>query len=590
MDGEIKLYGIAASPGIAMGKAFLYRKSAVTVTRQMVSEVEAEVEKFKGGLQRARAEFMELKGFIVQRLGREAAGIWDAQLLMLEDPEAVESTIQKIREQKQDAASAFHEVMDKVAVAMQSSANPYLKERAADVRDMIWRVIKHIDAQSPMPLPSIPKEAVVLSHDLSPADTAQMSNKRITGFVTEVGGKTSHTAIVARSLEIPAVVGIPGLMLKASAGDTIIVDGARGMIILNPLPQTMQTYQEELKVYQKHLANLKRLRRQKAMTRDGHQVELSANIEMPEETASVLSHGAKGVGLFRTEFLYLTSDHLPTEEEQFEVYRKVAEKLAPDPVIFRTFDLGGDKVTGHNGDGEANPFMGWRAIRFCLDTPEVFKTQLRAILRASAHGQVKIMLPMICCLGEVQQAKKVVAEIKQELNEKRIKYDKACQLGIMVETPAAALTAQTLAREVDFFSIGSNDLTQYTLAVDRGNEKVAKLYDPFNPAVLRLIREIIEHGHRAGIWVGMCGEMCADPLSVPLLLGLGLDEFSMNPASVPEVKRMILNLRIDECRKAAFRAMEEPTAEGVRTVLLKFIENILPDFKMVGNTCSLEGN
>jgi phosphotransferase system enzyme I (PtsI) len=590
MGQEVKLPGISASPGIAIGRVFLYRKSALAITRQKVSEVEPEVEKFRNGLRRARAEFTELKGFIIQRLGNKDTGIWDAQLLMLEDPEAVEGTIRRIREQKQDAVSAFHEVMEKVAVSMQDSGNPYLKERAADIRDMIWRVIKHIDAQSPMPLPNIPKEAVVLSHDLSPADTAQMSNRKITGFVTEVGGKTSHTAIVARSLEIPAVVGISGLMLKASAGDTIIVDGARGLAILNPDHQTIQAYQEELRVYQKHLANLKRLRRQKAMTRDGHQVELSANIEMPEETGSVLSHGAKGVGLFRTEFLYLTSDHLPAEEEQFEVYRKVVEKLAPDPVIFRTFDLGGDKVTGDNGDGEANPFMGWRAIRFCLDTPEVFKTQLRAILRASAFGQVKIMLPMICCLGEVMQAKQVMAEVKQELNQKGIKYDKACQLGIMVETPAAALTAQVLAREVDFFSIGSNDLTQYTLAVDRGNERVAKLYDPFNPAVLRLIREVIEHGHRAGIWVGMCGEMCADPLSVPLLLGLGLDEFSMNPASVPEVKRMILSLRIDECRKAAFRAMEEPTAEGVRKVLLQFIENILPDFKLVGNTCSLEGN
>jgi phosphotransferase system enzyme I (PtsI) len=591
MNAEYRISGLAASPGIAIGRAFVYRKGAVTAVKYRVSDTGRELEKFKAGLIRAKAEFSELKQQIVLRMGEEAAAIWDAQLLMLDDPETFEGTVRRIREQRQDAASSFKEVMEEVAQGMQNSSNAYLKERSADIRDMIWRVIKHIEAQSTLPMQDLPRDAIVLAHELSPADTALMSHKKILGFITETGGKTSHTAIVARSLEIPAVVGAPDLMLKAATGQPVILDGARGLAIFNPGPQTLELYREEQKVFLKHLTNLKRLRRQKAVTRDGHQVELSANIEMPEETASVLSHGAKGVGLYRTEFLFLTSDHLPTEEEQFQVYRKVAVKLSPDPVIFRTFDLGGDKLDNKTGPlSEANPFMGWRAIRFCLDRPEVFKPQLRAILRASAHGQVKIMLPMICCLSEVIRAKKVIAEVKIELKEQGHKFDPNCQMGIMVETPSAALTARQLAREVDFFSIGSNDLTQYTLAVDRSNQKVAGLYDPFNPAVLRLIREVAEQGHRAGIWVGMCGEMCADPLAMPLLLGLGLDEFSMNPASVPEIKRMIMNLSVDECRKVAARVMEESDPMAVRRILFDFVGTILPDLKLAGQICSLERN
>ncbi|MBI4726829.1 phosphoenolpyruvate--protein phosphotransferase [candidate division TA06 bacterium] len=591
MNAEYRISGLAASPGIAIGRAFVYRKPTVSAVKYRVADTGREMEKFKSGLNRAKSEFTDLKHQIAQRMGEEAAAIWDAQLLMLDDPETFDGTARRIKELRQDAASSFKEVMEEVAQNMQNSSNAYLRERAADIRDMVWQVIKHIEAQSTLPMQDLPKDAIVLAAELSPADTALMFHKKILGFVTETGGKTSHTAIVARSLEIPAVVGAQNLLLKVSSGQELIVDGARGLAIFNPSPQTLETYREEQKVFLKHLANLKRLRRQKAVTKDGHQVELSANIEMPEETASVLSHGAKGVGLYRTEFLYLTSDHLPTEEEQFEVYRQVAEKLAPDPVIFRTFDLGGDKLDNKTGPlSEANPFMGWRAIRFCLDRPEVLKTQLRAILRASAFGKVKIMLPMICCLSEVISAKQLIAGVKQELSSQGLKFDPECQMGIMVETPSAALTSAQLAKEVDFFSIGSNDLTQYTLAVDRSNQKVAKLYDPFNPAVLRLIREVSEQGHRAGIWVGMCGEMCADPLAMPLLLGLGLDEFSMNPASVPEIKRMIMHLSVDECRKVAANVMEESDPAVIRRMLFDFVVQILPDLKLAGQICSLEPN
>jgi phosphotransferase system enzyme I (PtsI) len=583
MAKELKLQGIAASPGIGIGRIFIYRKGAPAVARQKVADAESEVQRFVRAVERARAELDELRGLVVERLGQEEAQLWDAQLMMLSDATAAERTKERIRRDGQDAASAFHEVMEQVAGQLEGSDNQYLKERVVDIRDISWRVVKHIRDQGQAP--SLPREAIVLAHELSPADAAYLAAHKTSAMVTEIGGKTSHTAIIARSLEIPAVVGIKGSLVQASQDDWAVVDGNRGTVILNPLPATLESYRRQQKAYQKHVADLKKLRRSKAITRDGHQVELSANIELPEEVPSVLSHGAKGVGLFRTEFLYLTSDRLPTEDEQYAIYRRVAEKLAPDPVIIRTFDLGGDKIGSQASDSEANPFLGWRAIRFCLDRPQMFKSQLRAILKASAHGSVKIMFPMICCLDELKRAKAMVEEAKEELRRGRIKFDEKCPVGIMVETPAAALSAQALAAESDFFSIGSNDLTQYTLAVDRTNQKVAKMYDPFNPAVLRLVREVIEAGHRAGIWVGMCGEMCADPLAVPLLLGLGLDEFSMNPVAVPEVKRMILSLRLDQCRRVASKVMEAESAERARILLAEFVIGLFPDLAL---TCSVE--
>ncbi|HBE74069.1 MAG TPA: phosphoenolpyruvate--protein phosphotransferase, partial [candidate division Zixibacteria bacterium] len=569
MAKELRLQGIAASPGIGIGRIFIHRRHAQPVTRQTVSDPESELRRFARALERARAELDELRGLVVERLGTEETELWDAQMMMLSDPTAAEGTRERIRRDGQDAASAFHEVMEQISQQLDAADSQYLKERASDIRDITWRVVKHVRDQGQAP--SIPRDSIVLAHELSPADAAYLATQKAAAMVTEIGGKTSHTAIIARSLEIPAVVGIKGSLAQASQGDWAVVDGNRGTVILNPLPATLESYRRQQKSYLRHVADLRKLRKSKAITRDGHQVELSANIELPEETVAVLSHGAKGVGLFRTEFLYLTSDRLPTEDEQYAIYRRVAEKLAPDPVIIRTFDLGGDKIGGQAPEPEANPFLGWRAIRFCLDRPELFKAQIRAILKASAHGQVKIMFPMICCLEELRRAKAAVEEAKQELRGDRVKFDEHCQVGIMIETPAAALTATALAQESDFFSIGSNDLTQYTLAVDRTNHRVARMYDPFNPAVLRLVREVIECGHRAGIWVGMCGEMCADPLAVPLLLGLSLDEFSMNPVAVPEVKRMILNLRLDQCRRVAARVMEAESADKSRAILADFV-------------------
>ena len=584
MAKELRLQGIAASPGIGIGRIFIHRRHAQPVTRQTVSDPESELRRFARALERARAELDELRGLVVERLGTEETELWDAQMMMLSDPTAAEGTRERIRRDGQDAASAFHEVMEQISQQLDAADSQYLKERASDIRDITWRVVKHVRDQGQAP--SIPRDSIVLAHELSPADAAYLATQKAAAMVTEIGGKTSHTAIIARSLEIPAVVGIKGSLAQASQGDWAVVDGNRGTVILNPLPATLESYRRQQKSYLRHVADLRKLRKSKAITRDGHQVELSANIELPEETVAVLSHGAKGVGLFRTEFLYLTSDRLPTEDEQYAIYRRVAEKLAPDPVIIRTFDLGGDKIGGQAPEPEANPFLGWRAIRFCLDRPELFKAQIRAILKASAHGQVKIMFPMICCLEELRRAKAAVEEAKQELRGDRVKFDEHCQVGIMIETPAAALTATALAQESDFFSIGSNDLTQYTLAVDRTNHRVARMYDPFNPAVLRLVREVIECGHRAGIWVGMCGEMCADPLAVPLLLGLSLDEFSMNPVAVPEVKRMILNLRLDQCRRVAARVMEAESADKSRAILADFVIGLFPD---LAPTCSVEG-
>jgi len=583
---EVREYGIAASPGIAIGRAFVYRKQAPQVEKRQVADVRVEADKFMGGLARAKNELVEIKKQIADRLGESEASLWDAQVLLLDDPAAIEATVARIREHRQDAASAFQETMESVIRSMEATPNQYLRERAADVRDLAWRVIKHLQYQATaMPL-NIPKQAVVIGHDLSPSDTAQLLGKRVAGFVTEVGGKTSHTAIVARSLEIPAVVGLKNALLSVSQGDQVIVDGIRGTVIFNPAEKTVNAYRRELKNYAKRQSDLQRLRKQKAVTRDGHGLELSANIELPAEMPSVKSHGAYGVGLFRTEFIYLTSNHMPTEDEQVLIYKQVAEKCKPDPVIIRTFDLGGDKI-GEDYH-EANPFLGWRAVRFCLDRPELFKTQLSAILRASSHGNVRIMLPMICCRDEVRRSKALLEECKRELAAKGFRYDPAIKLGIMVETPAAALMAHELAKEVDFFSIGSNDLTQYTLAVDRTNEKVAQMYDPFHPAVLRLVREVIEAGHRNGIWVGLCGEMGADPLAVPLLLGLGLDELSVNPGSVPEVKKIIVSLRFERCRKLAADVMALGSADEIRALLTDFVCKEVPDIKLVNATCALE--
>ncbi len=584
MDRERRLQGIAASPGIGLGRIFIYRKVLAPQLRSRVADVEAEIQGFENALNKVRAELHELRTLVAERLGPEESQLWEAQIMMLSDPITAENTKERIRREGKDAASAFQEVMEQVVAQLEMSRSQYLQERVSDIRDISWRVARQIHYHGQAP--AVPREAIVLAHELSPADVAYFAAHRASALATEVGGKTSHTAIISRSLEIPTVVGVESLLVQALPGDWAIVDGNRGLAILNPQPATLEAYRKQQKVYQKHVADLKKLRRAKTITRDGHQVELSANIELPEEVASVLSHGAKGVGLFRTEFLYLTSERLPSEEEQYAIYRRVVQKLAPDPVIIRTFDLGGDKVWGQWYDSEANPFMGWRAIRFCLDRPDIFKAQLRAILKASAHGQAKVMFPMICCLEELRRAKSLLEEAKEELRREKIKFDERCQTGIMVETPAAALSARALASECDFFSIGSNDLTQYTLAVDRTNQRVAKMYDPFNPAVLRLVREVIEAGHRAGIWVGMCGEMCADPLAVPLLLGLGLDEFSMNPVAVPEVKRMILNMRLDQCRRVAARAMEAESADRARAVLADFVIGLFPDLAL---TCSLEG-
>ncbi len=586
MAKEVRLTGIAASPGIAIGRAFVYRKQAPLVEKRQVSDAGTEVARFRGGLDRARGELLEIKRQIADRLGESEASLWDAQVLLLDDPAAIEATVERIRGQRQDAASAFQETMETMVRGMEATSNLYLRERAADVRDLAWRVIKHLQFQTTAIPLAIPKQAVVISHDLSPADAAQLLSRKAAGFVTEVGGTTSHTAIVARSLEIPAVVGLKGAMLGASQGDTVIVDGTRGAVVFNPGEKTTSAYRRELKGYARHQQELQRLRKQRAVTADGHAVELAANIELPEEMASVKSHGAHGVGLFRTEFIYLTSNHMPSEDEQELIYRRVAERARPDPVIIRTFDLGGDKI-GEDYQ-EANPFLGWRAVRYCLDRPELFKTQLRAILRASAHGTVRIMLPMISSPDEVRRSRELLESCRRELAAAGTAFGRDVKLGIMVETPAAALMAAELAPCCDFFSIGSNDLTQYTLAVDRTNERVAKLYDPFHPAVLRLIREVIDAGHRAGIWVGLCGEMGADPLAVPLLLGLGLDELSVSPAAVPEVKKIVVGLRFDQCRALAASVMELTSSAEAKAKLKDFLCKTIPGVQLIDDTCPLE--
>ncbi len=440
----------------------------------------------------------------------------------------------------------------------------YLKERTADVNDVGRRILRNLLGKKRTALEDLKERVIVVAHDLSPSDTAMMRKQSVGGFITDIGGKTSHTAIMAKSLEIPAVVGLEEATQTIKSGDVLIVDGTMGMVIINPDEDTLAVYQKEEEKLKGIAEAFYLVKDLPAQTKDGRSVEINANIELPDELLSVKAHGAHGIGLYRTEFFYMNRKDLPTEEEQYQAYKYVAEEMNPNPVIIRTLDLGGDKfLSQFEIPREMKPFLGWRAIRFCLARPDIFKAQLRAILRASIHGKLKLMYPMISGIEELQQANKILNDIKNELSHNRVPFDKEIEIGAMIEVPSAAMTADLLAREVDFFSIGTNDLIQYSIAVDRTNEKVAYLYEPTHPAVLRLIKSIIDAGHLSKKWVGMCGEMAGEPAFAILLLGLGLDEFSMPPASIPEVKYIIRSITFKQAQDMAVQALKLSTGKEI---------------------------
>jgi len=558
--GEKILRGIAVSDGVCRGKILVLHRARHIIARREISadEVAAETGRFEKALVQTRQQIQEVQRKVVENLGAKEADIFEAHLLMLEDHALVGEVMRLIKEEKANAEFAFHTIAERYSEALLAANDEYLRERAADMRDLTSRVLDNLlEVKDAFDLHNLIEPCILVSHDLSPSTTAQLNKKLVLGFATDIGGKTSHTAIMARSLGIPAIVGLQTVSQELDSGDYALLDGYNGTIIVNPTDQTLFAYGQLVKIKASLEEKLHEIRDQPAVTLDGKPIHLSANIEDQNDIEAVIANGAEGVGLFRTEFLFINRDNLPTEEEQYKVYREVAAALKPHQIIIRTLDLGGDKFASHlQLAQEMNPFLGWRAIRFCLAQPELFRAQLRAILRASAEGNVKMMYPMISGLDELNQANAIVEKCKAELRVEGKPFDENLAVGAMIEIPSAALIADTLAQRAKFFSIGSNDLIQYTLAADRTNERVSHLYEPTHPAILRLIKTTVEASHRHGIWTGVCGEIAGDAFLTPLLIGLGVDELSTAPSVVPQVKYIVRRLKMSEAQALAEFALQ----------------------------------
>lgn len=553
------LTGIAASPGIAIGKALV-------LTEQVQAGACADrdpQQAFREAQAVSKAEILALRRKVSLQSGEKTAAVFDAHLMMLEDPVFTDAIIQSIATGT-DAVSAVVAAEQTVSAMFLAMEDEYMRERAADIHDICRRLIRHLTGAAAMDWDTIEDPVILFAHDLAPSDTAQLTPAIVQGVAVEIGGKTSHSAIIARTMGIPAVVGAAGVLLQVKTGELVILDGEAGAILLNPTPEEVNKYREKLGFYRAERQVMAELKELPAGTLDGHRVELTANVSLPRDVGPALANGAEGVGLYRTEFIFMNRDTLPSEEEQFAAYKAVVEGMHGRPVVIRTLDVGGDKQIDYLAmPKEDNPFLGWRAIRMCLDRPLLFKTQLRALWRAGCFGDLKIMFPMISNAAEVRQAKALLAEARQELVAENKPAAPAMPVGIMIEIPSAALIADQLAREVDFFSIGSNDLIQYTLGVDRMNDKIAHLYQPLHPGILNLLSMVIKAAHRQGKWVGMCGEMAGDVNCVPLLLGLGLDEFSMSAGSIPKVKQQIRKLSLAKCRQLAEQCLAAATAGDV---------------------------
>lgn len=556
--------GIAASDGVAIAKAYLLVEPDLSFSNEKTDNPEAEVQKFNEALNNSKIELTKIRNHAEEQLGADKAAIFDAHLLVLDDPELIQPIEEKIKNESASAPQALTEVTQNFITVFESMDNEYMKERAADIRDVAKRVLAHILGVE-LPNPSIIDESVIIvAHDLTPSDTAQLNKQYVQGFVTNIGGRTSHSAIMSRSLEIPAVVGTKSISESVQQGAMVIVDGLTGDVIVNPSDDEIKAYQHKRESFFADREALKQLRDEPSKTLDGHEVELAANIGTPNDLEGVHNNGAEGIGLYRTEFLYMGRDNMPTEDEQFEAYKKVLESMEGKRVVVRTLDIGGDKELPYlNLPEEMNPFLGYRAIRLCLDQPEIFRPQLRALLRASAYGKLNIMFPMVATIQEFRDAKALLLEEKENLKREGVEVSDDIELGIMVEIPSTAALADVFAKEVDFFSIGTNDLIQYTMAADRMSERVSYLYQPYNPAILRLIKQVIDASHQEGKWTGMCGEMAGDETAIPLLIGLGLDEFSMSATSILKARRQIKDLSRTEMVQLADRALNCATVDEV---------------------------
>ncbi|MBC5637828.1 phosphoenolpyruvate--protein phosphotransferase [Ornithinibacillus sp. BX22] len=558
------IHGIAASSGIAIAKAYQLVTPDLTYTAETVDNPESEIKRLEDALEISKQELEKIKAHTLKELGEEHAEIFSAHLLVLGDPELINPIKDKIKNEKLSAEAALDEVAKMFIEMFESMDNEYMRERAADIRDVTKRVLAHLLGVS-FPNPAlIDEEAIVIAGDLTPSDTAQLNRQFVKGFATDIGGRTSHSAIMARSLEIPAVVGTKEVTKTISQGDIVIIDGIDGNVIVNPTEEQIKEYEAKSESFKKQQALWAELKDEPTFTSDGEQVELVANIGTPEDVTGVINNGGEGVGLYRTEFLYMGKSDLPSEDEQYEAYKSVLEQMGDKPVVVRTLDVGGDKELPYlDLPKELNPFLGYRAIRFCLENEHVFRPQLRALLRASVYGNLKIMFPMIATLEEFRKAKAILLEEKDNLKNEGHDVSDNIEVGIMVEIPSTAVIAKQFAKEVDFFSIGTNDLIQYTMAADRMNEQVSYLYQPYHPAILNLINNVIEAAHSEGKWTGMCGEMAGDPIAIPILLGLGLDEFSMSATSILPARTQLKGISRKEMASYKDKLLTMSTAEEV---------------------------
>jgi len=567
---EIRFQGVGVSPGLAHGAIHVVHDDLDDVPRYHIepSQIPNEIARFEAALVQTRVQILEMQQKIAEAIGAKDAAIFDAHLLVVEDRTLIDEVLRRLETERCNVEWVFQQVASNYADTLSKIDDPYLRERAVDMQDVTRRIVRNLQGKAPKPLLALGEPHILVAHNLTPSDTASMDRQLVRGIATDLGSRTSHTAIIARSLNIPAVVGLHDATEKLESGQHVLLDGYTGVLIVDPTPETL-SYYHGIEVRKDRVTeDLRQLREIPSTTSDGRHIVLSANIELPSDVESVSENGAEGIGLYRTEFLFVNRDTLPSEEEQYETYRKVAERVHPHPLIIRTFDLGGDKLavgTVDIGD-ELNPFLGWRAIRFCLENIDIFKTQLRAIVRASAVGNVKIMFPMISGLEELRHAKEVLDECKKEIGGKN---SGEMDVGAMIEIPSAAISADALAREVDFFSIGTNDLIQYTIAVDRVNERIAHLYEPTHPAVLRLLKMIADAAHAHDIWVGVCGEMARDVALIPLLIGLGMDELSVGSNSVPRVKMAMRSLAVPECQQLVEEALQLPTSSEILALCLE---------------------
>ncbi len=567
--------GILASPGIAFAKALLLKEEPIVINNELVSEgqIEQEIARFFDARTKSSQQLEAIKEMAGRTFGEEKEAIFEGHIMLLEDEELEGDIVSLIRDEKFTAERAIHQAIEQYASMMAELDDPYLRERATDFRDIGTRLVKNALGMNIVNLSTIDEEVILVAHDLTPSETAQINLNFVRGFVTDIGGRTSHTSIMARSLELPAIVGTNDITDRVKSGDFLVLDAIHNQVLINPEQDQLNKLRDAHNKFLAEKAELAKLRELPAETVDGHRVEVCSNIGTIKDMDGAHRNGAEGVGLYRTEFLFMDRDALPTEEEQYQAYKEVAESMPDHPIIVRTMDIGGDKELPYmKFPKEMNPFLGWRAVRIFFDRKDIMHTQLRAILRASAYGKLRIMFPMIISVEELRALKKEIAGLKEELRAEGLAFDESIEVGVMIETPAAAIIARHLAKEADFFSIGTNDLTQYTLAVDRGNELISGLYNPLSPSVLNLIKQVIDASHAEGKWTGMCGELAGDERATLLLLGMGLDEFSMSAMSIPRVKQLIRSANYAEVKAMAEQALASATIAEVEATVDNFVK------------------